>query len=87
MFPEEIAGFKLFAPDPDGTGWGIADGGGWLPVILADRDACLIVMAMVLGGVDIGELDKLHDRYNCATPSVNVTVEHLKQYLTESVQQ
>lgn len=83
--PERIGRFKLYPPVPPklggtGNGWGLADETGWLPLMLADRDACLMVIGMILAGLTEEDLEKLRDRYNRARPIVNVTTEHLIAY-------
>lgn len=76
---EKIRDFKIYSPRPgaSASGWSMAWNGDWLPVILADRDACMIVMGMVIAGTPDAVLEGLRDQYNRAEPSVLVTVDHL----------
>jgi hypothetical protein len=74
---EAIGPFVLHPPSGPLGGWGVSWDGVWLPVILADRDACLVIAGMVLAGADDGVLEALRDRYNWARPSVLVTVSHI----------
>lgn len=45
---EKIDQFTLYPPEGERTTWAIADGGGWLPVYGADRDACLLMIGFML---------------------------------------
>lgn len=84
--PEKIGEFKLWPPMPghDEDGWGLSDGSGWLPVMLADRDACLALIVMLDNGLPYAALIELQDKYNCADPTVDVTTEHLAAYVKEN---
>ncbi len=77
-FPEQVGPFQLFGPDParGKTEWSMADGAGWLPVLLADRDTCLLLGGWLLAADETAPtLKRLRDRFNRATPSVAITVE------------
>lgn len=82
-FPEQLGAFSLYAPEAGSAGWSIAFQGSWLPVLCADRDACLLVAGLVLAdSVDATDrlLLELRDTYNRATPPVAVTVEHVLRH-------
>lgn len=80
VFPEELGDFRLHAPVPGSsrTGWTLSWCHEWLPGCYADRDACLVVMGMVLaysGSPRV--LEDLRERYNRAVPTVDITVAHV----------
>lgn len=85
MIPEEIGPFRLFPPQPEAekTEWSMSDGGGWLPVLLEDRDAGLLIAGFLLAGGPFAYLEELRDRYNHADPSAAVTSKHIIKHLRE----
>lgn len=78
-FPEQFGPFQLFPPDPARglTEWQIADGGGWYPIVLADRDACLVFAGARIGGMTMVQVEQLRDTHNRAQPPVAITARHL----------
>lgn len=73
---EQIGPFRLYPPYDGNDTWSISYDGMWLPIVLADRDACLVTAGLVLAGRD-ELLPPLRNTYNRAQPSVPVTVDHL----------
>ncbi len=80
-FPEEFGQFKIYSPEITQEGWCVSWDGMWLPVVLADRDACLVVLGLVIGGVSDDTLAKLRNEHNRADPSVSVTVQMIQEHM------
>lgn len=59
---EHIGRFRLYPLDTRSGGWSMSYDQVWLPVILADRDACMVVIGLVLAGVHDGVLEKIQKR-------------------------
>lgn len=78
-FPEQFGSFQFWAPDPGRgvTEWQVSDGGGWYPIALADRDACLVFAGAMTAGMTMVQVEQLRDQHNRATPSEAVTARHL----------
>lgn len=77
--PEMFGRFVFWPPDNPDQGWSISDAGGWLPGILADREACITLTELYPARVGIEQLDQLRKRYNCARPSILITSKHLAE--------
>jgi hypothetical protein len=70
---EQIGAFALRPLDTRMGGWAMSYDQVWLPVILEDRDACLIIVGLVLAGTDDGMLETMQRRVNAIAPGKSVT--------------
>lgn len=75
--PEQFGPFQFWRSGQQGDSWGISDGGGWYPIRLADRDACLVFAGAAVAALGMAQIEALRDQYNQATPPVGVTARHL----------
>lgn len=76
-FPEQFGDFRFWPLNEDMEGWGISHRGEWVRVILADRDACVMLADLMHSGLRDEQILYLRDTYNRADPSILVTTEHI----------
>lgn len=82
-FPKQVGEFRFWPPqDGPDPAWSMSDDGGWLPVLLADEDACMAIVDLARAG-RWELLPVLNEWYNHARPFVAITVEHIAQLAAE----
>lgn len=80
-YPEQFGDFRFWPLNEDMDGWCMSHQGLWVPVILADRDACLLLADLMHSGLRDEQVLYLRDTYNRAAPSILVTTGHIMEML------
>lgn len=78
---ETIGPFELHPPVGGASGWTMKRDDRWIPLTVDSRDTCLFLAGAYAAGVGDEDVEDLRDLYNRATPSVNVTAQHLLDML------
>lgn len=78
---ETIGPYRLHPPVGGGTAWTMAQDGVWVPLLVDSRETCIFLVGALAAGLLAEDVEGLRDRYNRATPSVNVTTAHLLDFL------
>lgn len=82
---EEFGPFELWQHkrgDPFPGRWAIAYDGRMLPLLLADRDACLLIVGIVLAGQSEQVLAELARKYSLAEPITPITHHHIIHHMS-----
>lgn len=71
---------------PCGESIGLADEAGWIPIMLANREAALLMIGILISRGyhrTMPLMEVLQNTYNKARPPVDVTVQHIVQTAEE----
>lgn len=82
---EQIGPFRIYPPSATGGEWTMSEDRVWINIVLADRDACLMLAGMIAAGMTDEQIQGLRESYNLAEIPVDVTCEHLLKWMAGEV--